>query len=190
MSEHTQNNQTVVIGLVIVAVLLAAIVGVIVWQQSSALPPASTPATSEATDPAAAAGAAAGGSSMMSGATGADAVTTEVDPAAATKVPKGTEPEAFVRAYYEACDADDWEAAFKMLPAAKQEGNSAEALKQQVQGYGIESWEITGATVEGDTASVTVDQVTGMYGTFVNQWTFSQKDGVWYVASKAVTGMK
>ena len=57
-------------------------------------------------------------------------------------------------------------------------------------GYGIKSFEITGATGEGDNAVVKVDQVTGSYGTFENTWTFVKKDGTWYVASKAVTGMK
>lgn len=187
MSEHTQNNQTLVIGLVVVAVLLAALVGVLVWQQSNAVPPVSTPAAS--TTPAE--GAADGttdGTTGMPPAT--DAAATAVDPASATAVAEGTEPEDFVKGYYEACDADDWEAAFEMLPVAKQEGNSAAAMKEQVTSYGIESWEITDATVEGDTAIITVEQVTGAYGTFVNQWTFTQVDGAWFVANKAVTGMK
>jgi len=32
--------------------------------------------------------------------------------------------------------------------------------------------------------------VTESYGTFENTWTFTKKDGVWLVSSKAVTGMK
>ena len=84
----------------------------------------------------------------------------------------------------------DWQAAFDALPADKKAGNSPDALKEQVTGYGIEGYKVTAATTEGDTAIVKVDQVTGAYGTFENTWTFAKKDGEWFVASKAVTGMK
>jgi hypothetical protein len=187
MSEQTQNNNTLVIGLVVVAVLLAAIVGVIVYQQSTAVPPVTGTAPADT-----GAGAGAAGSGMPpAGATGQEAAApAEVDPASATEVPKGTEPEAFVKGYYEACEKGDWQAAFDALPADKKNGNSPDALEQQVSGYGVKGYEITDATVSGDTASVKVDQVTGSYGTFENTWTFVKKDGVWFVSTKAVTGMK
>jgi hypothetical protein len=186
MSEQTLNNKTLVIGLVVVAVLLAAIVGVLWYQQAQALPePVAT--TAPATEAAPVAGAPAG---MPSGSPGTEAAPTEVDPETATKVPEGTEPEAFVQAYYEACDAGDWQAAFDALPVDKQANNSPEALAEQVTGYGIEGFSIVDSTTQGDTAVIKVDQVTGQYGTFENTWTFVQKDGQWFVVSKAVTGMK
>ncbi len=187
MSEQVQNNnqQTVVIGLVVIAALLAAIVGVLIWQQSKAATtvPAPTAQTAPATTPTT-------GQQPPAGMGQQSPAAAPVDPKSATKLPKGTEPEAWVTKYYTACDKGDWQAAFDALPADKKAGNSPDALKQQVEGYGVKSFKVTGATVEGDKATVKVDQVTGGYGTFENTWTFVKKDGVWLVESKAVTGMK
>lgn len=182
MSEQVQNNQqqTIVIGLVVVAALLAAIIGVLIYQQSKA---ATVPAPVTQNAPAAQGTAPAG----MGQQPAAEAT---FDPTKATKVPAGTEPEAFVKTYYEACDKGDWKAAFDALPTAKKEGNSPDALKEQVTGYGVKEFKITSAKVEGDKATVIVDQVTGQYGTFENTWTFVKKGSDWLVESKAVTGMK
>lgn len=183
MSEEVQTNnqQVLIIGLVVIAALLAAIVGVIVYQQSTAAKiPAmsSTPAATQPAQDAAAPGA-------MPAATD-----TAFDSKTATKVTGGAEPEGWVKAYYEACDKDDWEGAFSHLPTAKQAGNSPDALKEQVTGYGIKGWKVTSAKVEGDKATVIVDQETGQYGTFENTWTFVKEGDEWLVESKAVTGMK
>lgn len=185
------NNQTLVIGLVVVAVLLAGVAGFVIYQQNQAVPAASPTAQADPNAAAGATDAAAGATGAMGGTTGEAAPTAEsVDPAAATEVPKGTEPEAFVKAYYDACDKGEWETAFAALPADKKAGNSPDALKEQVTGYGIEGYEITSAEVQGDTATIKVDQVTGQFGTFENTWTLAKKDGVWYVTGKSVTGMK
>lgn len=189
MSEETQNpTQMLVIGLAVIAVLLAAIVGVLIYKQSTALPPVSAPGS--VSDPAAAggAGAAGGATGATGGQTAPDAA--PVDPKSATKVPEGTEPADFVASYYAACDKGDWAAAFDLLPASKKAGNSPDALKEQVTGYGVKSATVTGSTEQGDKLLVTAEQVTASYGTFVNTWTFEQKDGTWFVADKAVTGMK
>jgi hypothetical protein len=180
MSTQTQSNnqQIIVIGLIVIAALLAGIVGVIVYQQTRAIPATTADATQTQTQTPQ--------TNTQSPATPAG----DFDPKAATKVPKGTDPEAYVKAYYTACDKGDWQAAFDALPTAKKANNSPDALKQQVTGYGIKSFAITDSKVEGDKATVTVDQVTGQYGTFVNTWTFVKKDGTWLVESKAVTGMK
>lgn len=188
---QTSNQQIIVIGLVVIAALLAAIIGVVIYQQTTAIPAPTAQATTGAPD----AGTAPADQSAMGamgamGGSGQAAAPEAFDPKTATKVPEGTEPEAYVKAYYEACDKGDWQAAFDALPAAKKAGNSPDALKEQVTGYGIKSYEITDATVEGDKATITVDQVTGQYGTFVNQWTFVKDGGAWLVESKAVTGMK
>lgn len=185
MSEQTQNNQMLVMGLVVIAVLLAAIAGVIIYKQNTSLPPVTAPATSANTP---ATGASTGGTT--GGATGQQTPAAPVDPKSATKVPNGTTPEAFVKAYYEECQKGDWQAAFDKLPAAKKQGNSPDALKEQVSGYGIKSASVTGAQTQGDKMQVTAEQVTSSYGTFVNTWTFEKKGGVWYAADKAVTGMK
>lgn len=183
MSEQVRrtDQQTLAIGLGVIAVLLAVIVGLIVYFQGqrTAIP---EPTGQAGTAPAPAGQQAPAGMGQQAAAA--------FDPKTATKVPKGVEPEEFVKGYYEACEKGDWTAAFNALPAAKKAGNSPEALKEQVTGYGIKSYKITSAKVEGDKATVTVDQVTGQYGTFENTWTFVKKDGVWLVESKAVTGMK
>lgn len=181
MSEQTQSNnqQIIVIGMIVIAALLAAIVGVLIYQQTRAIPPTSaspTTSTPQTTGT---------NTGQQPAATPAD-----FDPKTATKVPKGTEPDAYVQAYYKACEDGDWQAAFDALPADKKTGSSPDALKQQVTGYGIKSFSVGKATVTGDKASVKADQVTGSYGTFENTWTFVKKDGVWLVESKAVTGMK
>lgn len=185
MSEQAQSNtqQTLVIGLVVIAALLAAIVGVIIWQQTSTNALPSPNVNAQPADPAAQPPAGMGGMGQQPAAA-------EFDPASATKLAKGVEPEQFVTEYYSACDKGDWETAFKHLPAAKQVNNSPDALKEQVTGYGIKGFEVTSAKVEGDKATVIVDQVTGQYGTFENTWTFVQVDGQWLVENKAVTGMK
>lgn len=190
MSEQATGNsqQTLVIGLVVIAALLAAIVGVIIYQQSSAnsLPQPTAQTTPAATDPS---GAPAGMGGAPAG-MGQSAPAAEFDAKTATKVAAGVEPEAWVTEYYEACEKDDWAAAFDRLPAAKKANNSPEALKEQVTGYGIEGYKVTSAKVEGDKATVIVDQVTGQYGTFENTWSFVKVDGEWLVENKAVTGMK
>lgn len=184
MSEKTQNSQqTLVIGLVVIAALLAAIVGVLIYQQSNAIPqPTAQPSQTTPTQPT--------GQTGQTGQTPQTGEPAAFDPKAATKVPKGIEPEEYVQIYYEACEKGDWKKAFDMLPNDKKAGNSPDALKQQVSGYGIKGFKVTGAQVQGDKASVNAEQQTAQYGTFVNTWTFVKKGGVWLVESKAVTGMK
>ncbi len=185
MSEQVQktSQQTLAIGLGAIAVLLVVIIGMVIYFQSQATSiPNPTGEAQTGT------GAASGEVTTPAGM--GQATAAAFDPKSATKVPKGTEPEAFVKAYYEACDKGDWEAAFELLPTVKKAGNSPEALKEQVSGYGIKNYKITSAKVEGDKATVLVDQETGQYGTFENTWTFVKEGGVWLVESKAVTGMK
>lgn len=188
MSDQAQNSnqQTIVIGLAVIAVLLAAIVGVLIYQTAQAAklpePTVTAPTTPPATDPAATT------PGQMPPATDANA--TPVDPKTATKLPAGTEPEAWVTAYYEACDKGDFKAAYDHLPADKKAGQTPDGLKEQLNGYGIKGFKIVSATAKGSEATVIADQITGQYGTFTNTWTFEKKDGVWIVKSKAVTGMK
>jgi len=184
-------TNTVVIGLVVVVVVLAAGLGYAVYNNNRAVPtitelPASSTTADGSSDAAASTGA---GTGAMGAATGA-AASTDFDPKTATKVAAGTTPEKWVDAYYAAADKGDWETAYNHLPAAKKAGSSPDALKQQVEGYGVVGYKVVSATEEGNKATVVVDQQTSQYGTFENTWVF-QKDGdTWLVASKAVTGMK
>ncbi len=186
MSDQAQksNQQMIVIALVVIVVLLAAIVGIVVFQNRPDVPALNSAAQQQAAP-------AADGSQAPAGAPAPAAVDpASVDAATATKLPKGVEPEAFVKSYYEACQKGDWQAAYDALPADKKQGQTPEGLEQQVSGYGVESFAVSSATVEGDQATVIADQVTSQYGTFENMWTFVKKDGSWYAATKAVTGMK
>lgn len=188
MSDETtsgSNQQTIVIALVVIAVLLAAIVGVLIYQQTKTTVPAPTASVSN-TSNTANQGSTQGSTQGNMG----DSSATEFDPKTATKVPSGTTPEQWVKAYYDACDKGDFETAFKHLPAAKQTGSSASALKEQLEGYGITGYTMGTVSAQGDTTTVTVDQVTKSYGTFVNEWTFVKVNGNWLVKGKAVTGMK
>jgi cytoskeletal protein RodZ len=179
--EQSQTQKYLVIGLAVVALVL---VGVIAWlaisnnsSQASATA-TNTPATT--TDQSAPTG----------GATSAPSSETPFDAKTATKVPSGTDPKKFVDEYYAAVMKKDYTTAFKHLPAAKQTGSSPDALKQQIEGYGITGYSVTGATQQGDQYTVTADQVTSQYGTFSNTWVFVKDGNVWLVKDKAVTGMK
>lgn len=182
-----QNQKPLVIGLAATAVVLVAVVGVLIYNQATGLPqptvsPAETPVAQAPTTPATpTTGTPQGGVVPAAGA--------PIDPKTATKV-EGDDIEAFVDAYYKATMEGDWQAAFDHLPAGNKANNSPDALKDQVSSYGIDSYTIVGSQVEGDRASVTADQVTGSFGTFVNTWTFAKVDGVWYAESKKVSGMK
>ena len=190
MADNPRNmTNTVVIGLVVVVVVLAAGLGYAVYNNNRAVPTITELPASSATADGSAAGTASAAAGAMGAATGA-AASTDFDPKTATKVTAGTTPEKWVDAYYAAADKGDWETAYNHLPAAKKAGSSPDALKQQVEGYGVVGYKVVSATEEGNKATVVVDQQTSQYGTFENTWVF-QKDGdTWLVASKAVTGMK
>ncbi len=203
--EQSQNQKYLVIGLAVVALVLA---GVIAWlvlgsnnsanpaspattnlggtEQAAELPPGhpSTTDTGTAGAPAGMGGAPAG----MGGATAAPPA--NFDPTTATKVPADSDPKKFVDAYYAAVMKDDYATAFKHLPADKQTGSSPDALKQQIEGYGVTGYTITSAAQQGDSYTVNADQKTSSYGTFSNTWVFVKNGNVWVLQSKAVTGMK
>jgi hypothetical protein len=106
-----------------------------------------------------------------------------------TLVPDGTELADFAAAYYEAILAGDFETAFYMQPAHRQDGNSVQAFKEQIQGYAVTGYELIAADAGEETATVVIDQQTG-FGIFENTWTFAMTDEGWIVAEKAVSQMK
>lgn len=180
-----QKQQPLVLGLAAVAVLLVVVVGVLIYRQTTALPqPTPSPASQTPVQ-----GAPTDGTNASQGGQAVPAAGEPIDPKTATKV-DGDDIEKFVDTYYKATMDGDWKTAFDHLPAASKANNSPDALKEQVSGYGIESYSVLDSKVEGDRASVTAEQVTGSFGTFVNTWTFAKVDGVWYAESKKVTGMK
>lgn len=195
MTDQVQDEATapldtqkmIIIALVVVAALLAAIVGVMVYKanQTSNLPTATTPVSGGSQT--GTSGAPAG---MMSGATGGQSAAVAFDPKTATKVPKGTEPEAYVKQYYELCQKGDYAKAFTMLPKDKQATyGDAKAFESQVAAYGISGFELEKAAVQGDNASVTAWQKTPN-GSFGYTWVLVKDNGVWLVKSRDMAGMK
>ncbi len=184
--EQSQTQKYVVIGLAVIALLLAAIVVYLVIPKNNSADIASTTPTTTTS------GTTTGqtGTSGTTGTTAGSTASTAFDPKTATKVPSGTDPKQFVDQYYAAVMKKDYATAFKHLPADKQTGSSPDALKQQIEGYGITGYSVTGATQQGDTYTVTADQVTSQYGTFSNTWVFVKNGNTWLLQSKAVTGMK
>lgn len=174
----------VVIGLAVVVLVLAGVIGYMVVSAQSQPEAASVGASSTNT------GQTGTGATGGTAAQGASQEPASFDPKTATKVPAGTTPEAFVKEYYEAVTKKDYATAFTHLPADKQAGSSAEALKQQLEGYGITGYEVTKATEQDGKFVVDADQITQSYGTFANSWVFVKNGNVWVVQSKAVTGMK
>lgn len=172
-------NKTVLILLGVIVVLLAALVAIFVVSR-----PAATPdTTSQGTTPPAAAETS--GTTAQAGMAPSTAGT--FDPATATKVPGSTTPEAYAKLYYQSILDKKWEQAFKMQPAASQQGQSVAQFQQtQEQMYGMTAFKIVSAKIEGDTATVEVEQTLGANGTWGALWTFVKYNGGWVVKSRQV----
>lgn len=183
MSKSSKSNQKViVIGLVVVIVLLAAIVGVLIWQStSSKTDTAKTTTQNSATTENQQA------SQAMQQAMGNAA---EFDAKTATKLKKGTTPKDWVTAYYDACDKKDWKTAWEHLPAAKKNATTADALGEQLSGYGITGYTIDSSkdNTDGD-LEISVTQKTSQFGDFTTIWTFQKSGDTYLVKNKAVAGM-
>ena len=199
--EQSQNQKYLVIGLAVVALVLAGVVAWLVLGSNSSADTASTPTPADTAAGQQAqlppghptttgtAGGAMGGATT-GGTAAAGQAPANFDPKTATKVPSGSDPKKFVDEYYAAIMKDDYATAFKHLPADKQTGSSPDALKQQIEGYGVTGYTITSAAQQGDQYTVNADQATSSYGTFANTWVFVKNGNVWVLQSKAVTGMK
>jgi hypothetical protein len=168
-------NKTVVYLLGVIVILLVALVAIFIVSR-----PASTPSSTATTPPAATETTA----SSMPGikpSTGAD-----FDPATATKVAKGSTPEAHVKTYYQAILDKKWDVAFKMQPAASQAGGTVADFEATQTGYGLTAFKIVTAKIEGDTASVEVEQNLGANGTWGVLWSFVKNGADWVVKSRQV----
>jgi hypothetical protein len=187
MSDQVKNNQqTVVIALVVIAALLVAIVGVLVVQGQSANIPAisNNQGAPAGGDPAA--GGMPGGA--PGGMPGGGVPSVEFDPATATKVPAGVEPEAFIRDYYAACSEKKYEDAFTMLPLATQQyyGDAAQ-FEATLESYGISGFEVKSASgSDTEVQVVGVQQAQGM--SFAYTWTLVKEGDDWFVKSREMGG--
>lgn len=182
MSEQANpNQQTIVIGLVVIAVLLAGIVGVLIFQQSKAssipTPSATQPTTPTGAQPPA---------GMGQG--NAPAVSADFDPKTAPKVPAGTEPEAYVKQYYELCSKKQYDKAFKMLPTGTQAYyGTADQFKSTLEGYGISGFEVkAGASTDKEVKVVGIQKAQGM--DFAYTWTIVKDGDNWLVKSREMGG--
>lgn len=182
MTEQVQQKSTqqiIVIFLVVIAVLLAALVVVIVTTKSNK-PAASTAATSTAPD--------ATTQQPPAGMGQGAAAEVPFDAKTATVVPSGQTPESFVKAYHEAVQKKDYEAAYKMLPIAKQQSyGDAKSYGEQVGAYGITSYKLGKAVTSGDTVTIAAEQVTPQMP-ITYTWTFKKVSGKWYCSGRDMGG--
>jgi hypothetical protein len=176
MSSAPAQNKTVVYLLGAIAVLLVVLLGALYvrGQGSAPVPEAAAPQTTTETS---------AGASMpgIKPSTGAD-----FDAATATKVPADSTPEAYVKLYYQSILDKKWDVAFKMQPAASQAGGSVEDFQSTQTGYGLQSFKVISAQIQGDTATVDVEQNLGQNGTWGVIWTFVKFEGGWVVKSRQV----
>ncbi len=172
MSDAQQNDKQLVTYLLgAVVVLLVVIVAIVVWQNNRVPGPVTSgQPTQPATNP--------GMAPSQGGA---------FDPEAATKVPAGQEIDDYVSAYYQAILDEKWDDAFKMQPAASQQGGDVEGFKATQQSYGMESFEVKSSKAQGETGTVEVEQNLGQNGIWGAVWTFVKTDGEWVVKSRAVS---
>ena len=177
----SSNQKPLILGLAVVIILLAAIVGVLIFNGQKA--DTNTATTQQNAQTTAANDASTAMQQAMKSAG-------DFDEKTATKLEKGTTPEEWVKAYYDACDKKDWKTAWEHLPAAKKKATTADALGQQLSGYGITGYKIDSSkkNSSGD-LEITATQSTSSYGDFTTIWTFMPKDGTYLVKGKAVAGM-
>lgn len=169
-------NKTVVYLLGVIVVLLVALVAIFIVSRPSTAP-STTTQTPAATDTSATVA-----QPGMSSSTGA-----AFDPATATKVTKGLTPETHVKTYYQDILDKKWDTAFKMQPAASQQGQTVAQFQQtQEQMYGMTAFKIVSAQSVGETATVEVEQTLGANGTWSALWTFVKYNGEWVVKSRQV----
>lgn len=101
-----------------------------------------------------------------------------------TRVMKGKEPEQWVKAYYQAVLAGEYEKAWAMQPASNKAQADAAAFEVQQRAYGLRSWRQGTATGMKDQLLIETIQDLGAQGTWYTYWVFEGKKGDWVVVSK------
>lgn len=172
-------NKMVVMLLAAVAVLLVVIVVIIVMQKPAAAP--------VVTDPANSSGAAMGGAAT-SGMGGTAPADVPFDIATATKVAEGKTPEDHVTAYFDAVVEGDFATAYELLPLDKKTAQDEAAFAAQLEGYGVESYQIDDVKTTDTGAEITAT-ATMAGGGFQYLWTFVKDGDTWYVKSRTLPGM-
>ena len=175
-NQPINNNRIVMILAATVVVLFIAFVAVVVLNSGAK----NNTAAATGTDTAA--------SSAAATATNLPGIasSTNFDPATATKVPSGKAPKDFVAGYYQAILDKKWDAAFKMQPAASQQGGNAADFGQTQTSYGMKSFDVKSSTVGSTEATVVVQQDLGTNGLWNATWTFVKSGGTWLVKERQV----
>lgn len=101
-----------------------------------------------------------------------------------TRVTKGKEPEQWVKAYYRAILAGEYERAWAMQPASNRVQADAAAFAVQQKAYGLKSWKQGRVTGMEDQLLIETIQDLGAQGTWYTYWLFQGKKGDWVVMSK------
>lgn len=179
MAENqSNNNRLVMILAATVVVLFIAFVAVVVLSKGNqtAATTTTTATTGVTTAP-----------STTSTATSNPGVgaSTAFDPATATKVPAGKAPQDFVSGYYQAILDKKWDVAFKMQPAASQQGTVADFQSTQTM-YGMKAFTVKSSVVGSTEATVVVQQDLGTNGLWTATWNFVKDSGNWLVKERKV----
>jgi hypothetical protein len=181
MAENqTNTNRLVMILAAAVVVLFVAFIAVVlVTTSSKSSTTASTASTTGTSTTASTASTTAVTNEGMSSSTNFDAST-------ATKVPSGTAPKDFVAKYYQSILDKKWSTAFKMQPAASQQGATVSGFQQTQETYGMTAFSVFSSTVGSTEATVVIEQNLGTNGTWNATWTFVKNGGDWLVKERKV----
>lgn len=107
----------------------------------------------------------------------------------ATLVPEGTDLKQYCEKYYVAWKGSDWKTAFELLPIAKKSNSDADALGQQLQGYGMVDYEVGEPEIKDHVGTVTATLDLGQNGTWRTIWTFIKNDKGQWTVQESKTGM-
>jgi hypothetical protein len=175
MAENQPNNQnrTVMILAAAVVVLFVAFVAVVMLNTNKGAQVATPTTTSPTTT-----------STDASGNPGV-APSTSFDPATATKFADSTKPADYVSKYYQSIIDKKYDVAFKMQPAASQQGTVADFQSTQTM-YGMTKFSIFDSSVGSTDATVVVSQDLGANGVWNATWTFVKSGSDWLVKERKV----
>jgi hypothetical protein len=73
-----------------------------------------------------------------------------------------------------------------MQPAASQQGGTVQDFQGTQQMYGMKAFKVTNDQVQGDEATVQVEQDLGTNGTWGATWTFVRDGSTWLVKERQV----
>jgi hypothetical protein len=181
MADQPNNqNRIVMILAATVVVLFIAFVAVVVLNSGNKT--ASTTATTDTTGASATAPATTGTSTANTGMSSS----ATFDPKTATKVPAGTTPADFVSKYYQSILDKKWDVAFKMQPAASQQGADVAGFQQTQTMYGMTKFSVFDTQVGSTEATVVISQDLGTNGTWNATWQFVKSGGSWLVKARKV----